>query len=161
MKTTFSRPWKIWLVGFIFIVLLTPSTALLQGPEPVKFKLFQGDDFIKMVSPTPDKLHRIEILTTDKEGAKALNGIFGIMPSAPAETKPSYHYHNTRESVIMVLQGEGTAWVEGQPVSLEAGDVIFYPPKVKHSIVNTSGRDFRYIEFFTSPPLMSDFVPVK
>ena len=161
MKTKIFRTWKIWVVGFIFIVLLIPSTVLLQGTEPVKFKLFKGDDFIKMTSPTPDKLHRIEILTSDKEGAKALNGIFGIMPSAPAGTKPSYHYHNTRESVIMVLKGEGTAWVEGQPVPLRAGDVIFYPPKVKHSIVNTSGKDFRYIEFFTSPPLMSDFVPVK
>ncbi len=137
------------------------DAVLPQGGRPVKFKVFKNEDFIKMTSPTPEKLYRMEILNAEKEGAKALNGIIGIMPSAAPGTKPSYHYHNNRESVIMVLSGEGTAWVEGEPVPLKAGYVIFYPPKVKHSIVNTSGKEFRYIEFFTHPPLMSDFVTAK
>jgi quercetin dioxygenase-like cupin family protein len=160
MTNKIYKTWKIWTIGFILITFLVSFMVLAQGKEPVQYKLFKTGDFIKMTSPTPDKLYRMDILT-DKDDAKNLGGLFGIMPSAAPGTKPSYHYHKNRESVIMVLSGKGTEWVEGKAIPLKAGDVIFIRPMVKHTIVNTSGKDFRYMEFFTYPPVMSDFVPVK
>jgi len=61
----------------------------------------------------------------------------------------------------MVISGEATEMIEGQAIPLKAGDIIFIRPMVKHTIMNNSGKDFRYIEFFTHPPVMADFVPVK
>ena len=134
--------------------------SMAQEKEPVKFKLYKNGDLIKMTSPTPAELYRSEVLT-DKDGAKNLGGIFGIMPPAAPGAKPAYHYHKNRESVIMVVSGEATEMLEGQAIPLNAGDVIFIPPMVKHTIMNHSGKDFRYIEFFTHPPVKADFIPVK
>ena len=152
--------WKIWMVGCIFIIFLIPALVMAQGKEPVKFKLFKTGEFKKMTSPTPAELYRIDVLT-DKDDAKNLNGIFGIMPPAAPGAKPAYHYHKDRESVIIVVSGEATEMIEGQEIPLKAGDIIFIRPMVKHTIMNRSGKDFRYMEFFTYPPLMGDFVPVK
>lgn len=152
--------WKVWMIGFIFLILLIPASVIAQGKEPVKFKLFKTGDFIKMTSPTPAELYRLELLT-DKNDAKNLGGIFGIMPPAAPGAKPAYRYHKNRESIIMVISGEATEMVEGQTIPLKAGDVIFIPPMVKYTIMNNPGKDFRYIEFFTHPPVMADFVPVK
>jgi quercetin dioxygenase-like cupin family protein len=160
MKSVIYGTWKVWMIGFIFLILLTPASVIAQGKEPGKFKLFKTGDFIKMTSPTPAQLYRLEILT-DKDEAKNLGGIFGIMPPAAPGAKPVYHYHKDRESIIMVLSGEATEMVEGQAIPLKAGDIIFIRPMVKHTIMNHSGKDFRYIEFFTHPPVMADFVPVK
>jgi quercetin dioxygenase-like cupin family protein len=128
--------------------------------EPVKFKLFKAGDLMKMPSPTPAQLYRLEVLT-DKDDAKNLGGIFGIMPPAAPGAKPAYHYHKDRESIIMVISGEATEMMEGQEIPLKPGDVIFIRPMVKHTIMNRSDKDFRYIEFFTYPPVMADFIPVK
>jgi len=131
-----------------------------EGKEPVKFKLFKTGDIMKMTSPTPAELYRAEVLT-DKDGAKNLGGIFGIMPPAAPGAKPAYHYHKDRESIIMVISGEATEMLEGEAIPLKAGDLIFILPMVKHTIMNNSGKDFRYIEFFTHPPVTADFVLVK
>jgi quercetin dioxygenase-like cupin family protein len=137
-----------------------PASVTAEGKEPVKFKLFKAGDLIKMTSPKSTELYRLEVLT-DKDDAKNLGGIFGIMPPAAPGAKPAYHYHKNRESIIMVVSGEATEMIEGQAIPLKAGDVIFIRPMVKHTIMNHSGKDFRYIEFFTYPPVMADFVPVK
>jgi len=133
---------------------------MAQGKEPVKFKLFKTGDIQKMASPTPAELYRFDVLT-DKDDAKDLGGIAGIMPPVAPGTKPPYHYHKNRESIIIVISGEATEMIEGQEVPLKAGDIIFIRPMVKHTIMNRSGKDFRYIEFFTYPPVKADFIPAK
>jgi quercetin dioxygenase-like cupin family protein len=152
--------WEVWMVGFFFLIFLIPASVIAQRKEPVKNKLFKASDLLKMTSPKPAELYRLEVLT-DKDDAKNLGGIFGIMPPAAPGAKPAYHYHKDRESVIMVLSGEATEMIEGQEIPLETGDVIFIRPMVKHTIMNHSGKDFRYIEFFTYPPVAADFFPVQ
>lgn len=51
--------------------------------------------------------------------------------------------------------------VEGKGIPIKAGDVILILPEVKHSIVNNSDQDLKYLEFFTYPPVMSDYIEVK
>jgi quercetin dioxygenase-like cupin family protein len=120
-------------------------------------KLFKTEDYLKEKNPHPDKPYRPEILTSEDK-AKSLGGMFGLL--VPGSQVP-YHYHKNRESVIMVIKGKAVEVIEGQEIPIEAGDVLFIPAGEKHTTINRTGEDFRYLEFFTCPPVAADFVEVK
>jgi uncharacterized cupin superfamily protein len=120
-------------------------------------KIFHSEEFIKMNNPNPGKPYRPEVLT-GQEGAKKLGGMFGLLVGG---SQVPYHYHNNRESIILVLSGEAIEVIEGREISIKVGDVLFIPAGERHTTINRSGQDFRYLEFFTSPPLGADFVKVK
>ncbi len=120
-------------------------------------KVFKIDAYIHMENPTPGDPYRPEILT-EEHNAKALGGMFGLLV---AGSQVPYHYHNHRESVIIVISGEATEIIEGEEIPIKAGDILHIPAGEKHTTVNRSDKDFRYLEFFTSPPLSADFVEVK
>jgi quercetin dioxygenase-like cupin family protein len=120
-------------------------------------KIFKSEEYIKMANPTPGSPYRPEILTK-KDQAKNLGGMFGLL--VPGSQVP-YHYHNNRESVIIAISGEAIEVIEGKEISITAGDVLFIPAGEKHTTINRSNRDFRYLEFFTFPPITADFVEVK
>ena len=120
-------------------------------------KIFKSEEYVKMANPVPGKPYRPEILTKDHQ-ARNLGGMFGLLV---AESQVPYHYHKNRESIIIVISGEAIEVVEGKEIPIKAGDVLFIPAGEKHSIINRSNQDFRYLEFFTCPPLSADFVEVK
>ena len=100
----------------------------------------------------------MDILTAKE--AKNINGILSTLPPAKPGDKPAYHYHTHREGIIQILSGDATEWVEGKPVPLQVGDVIFIPPYIKHTLMNNSStQDLRYMEFFS--PIPADSVQVK
>ena len=117
-------------------------------------KIFKVDDYLKLNNPTPGKVYRQEILTKDHY-ANELGGIFGIIV---AHSKGDYHYHNRRESLLLIISGEAAEYVEGKEHPIKAGDVIFIRPGEKHTIVNQSDNDLRFLEFFTHPPVGADKV---
>ncbi|MFC1798870.1 cupin domain-containing protein, partial [Thermodesulfobacteriota bacterium] len=118
---------------------------------------FRIDDYVKLENPTPGKPHRPEILTTQHD-AKNLGGMLGLLP---AGTQVPYHFHKNRESVIFFISGEGIEIIEGEEFPIKAGDVLFIPSGEKHTTINRSDRDLRYLEFFTCPPVTADFFEVK
>ena len=120
-------------------------------------KVFKSEEYIKMANPTPDKPYRPEILTKEHQ-AKNLGGMFGLLV---AGSQVPYHYHNNRESVIIAISGEATEVIESKEFPIKAGDVLFIPAGEKHTTINRSEKDFRYLEFFTYPPIGADFVEVK
>jgi uncharacterized cupin superfamily protein len=120
-------------------------------------KVYKTDVYLRMENPTPGTPHKPEILTSE-HGAKNLGGIFGLLPPGSPSV---YHYHRYRESIIIVVSGEGTEIVEGNETPVKAGDILFIPAGEKHALENRSGRDLRYLEFFTHPPVKADFVEVK
>jgi quercetin dioxygenase-like cupin family protein len=120
-------------------------------------KIYKSPDYAAMENPTPGQRYRSEILTAEHK-AKDLGGIFGIL--APG-TNPPYHYHEKRESIIIAVSGEAVEILEGKEIPIKAGDVIFIPPGEKHTTVNRSSQEFRYLEFFTCPPVGKDFLEVK
>lgn len=120
-------------------------------------KMFKSGEYVQMANPTPGKPYRPEILVKD-DGAKSLGGMFGLL--VPGSQVP-YHYHVNRESVIIVISGEGTEVIEGREIPIKAGDILFIPAGEKHTTINRSANDFRYLEFFTCPPVGADFVEVK
>ena len=125
--------------------------------EKRAMKIFKSEEYIKMANPTPGTSYRPEILTKEHQ-AKNLGGMFGLLV---AGGRVPYHYHNNRESIIIVISGEATEVIEGQETPIKAGDVLFIPAAEKHTTINRSKQDFRYLEFFTCPPLAADFVEVK
>lgn len=120
-------------------------------------KTFKIEDYIKMENPNPGKTYRPEILTRE-DGAEALGGMFGLL--VPGSQVP-YHYHKKRESVIIAISGEAIEVVDGKEFPFRTGDVFCIQAGEKHMTVNHFGEEFRYLEFFTSPPVGADFVEVK
>jgi quercetin dioxygenase-like cupin family protein len=120
-------------------------------------KVFKSEEYIKMSNPTPGQPYRPEILTKEHQ-AENLGGMFGLLV---AGSQVPYHYHNNRESVIIAISGEATEVIEGKEFPIKAGDVLFIPAREKHTTINRSKEDFRYLEFFTYPPIGADFVEVK
>jgi len=120
-------------------------------------KVFKSSQYIDMENPTPGEPYRPEILTKE-HNAKNLGGMFGLL--VPGSQVP-YHYHENRESIIIVISGDATEIIEGEEIPIKAGDVLYIPAGEKHTTVNRSGQDFRYLEFFTCPPLGADFIAVE
>ena len=116
-------------------------------------KLYDAKKYKEMESPTPKELYRIDILTKD-DNAQDLNGLFGIMPGG---IKGDYHYHKKRESIFVAVSGEAVELVDGEEIPIKAGDVFFIPPNEKHTIINKSDKEFRFLEFFSRPPVKADF----
>ncbi len=119
-------------------------------------KIFRTKDYIDLKNPTPGESFRPEILTTEHM-AKTMGGMLGLLP--PGSQVP-YHFHNIRESVIFFIAGEGIEIVEGEEFPVKAGDILFIPAGEKHTTLNRSNQDLRYLEFFTNPPVKNDFIAV-
>jgi quercetin dioxygenase-like cupin family protein len=126
-------------------------------PRRPEMKRFKIEEYINMENPNPGQPYRPEILTKD-HNAKSLGGMFGLL--VPGSQVP-YHYHKNRESIIIVISGQATEVIEGEEIPIKAGDILHIPAGEKHTTINRSGKDFRYLEFFTCPPLTADFVEVK
>lgn len=120
-------------------------------------KLFRSGEYVALQNPNVDQPYRPEILTAE-HGAKNLGGMFGLLT---AGSQVPYHWHRQRESLIIIISGEAIEVIEGKEIPIKAGDVLFIPAGEKHTTINRSGKDFRYLEFFTFPPVKADFVEVK
>ena len=120
-------------------------------------KMYRIEDYVNLENPTPGEPHRPEILTAE-HNAKKLGGMLGLL--VPGSQVP-YHYHQNRESVIIFISGEGLEVIEGEEYAVKAGDVLFIPAGEKHTTINRSDSDLRYLEFFTCPPVTADFFEVK
>lgn len=119
-------------------------------------KIFKIQDYINMENPNPGEPYRPEILATEHK-ARDLGGMFGLL--VPGSQVP-YHYHKSRESIIIAISGEAIEIIEGKEIPIKAGHVLHIPAGEKHTTVNRSDNDFRYLEFFTHPPVTADFIEV-
>ena len=78
-------------------------------------KLFKIEEYIKMKNPTPGNSYRPEILT-DEHNAKGLGGMFGLLD--PGNQVP-YHYHENRESILVIISGEAIEVIEGEEIPIK------------------------------------------
>ena len=120
-------------------------------------RMYKVADYQQLENPTPHEPHRPEILEP-VHGFKSLGGMAGILPPG---TQVPYHYHQERESVIMAIAGQATQVIEGREQPVCAGDVMVIPAGEKHQTINRSDKDFRYLEFYTCPPVTADFALVE
>ena len=120
-------------------------------------EIFRIEEFIKVENPNPNTRTVQEILTKE-QNTENLGGMFGLL--VPGSQVP-YHFHNKRESLIIAISGEATEIVEGKETPIKANDILYIPAGEKHMTVNRTDKEFRYLEFFTCPPVTTDFVEVK
>ena len=120
-------------------------------------EIYSIDDFTKVKSPEQCTRYKDEFLTTGKN-TENIGGLFSVL--APGVEMP-YHFHQKRESILVVISGEAIEIVEGKEVPIKANDILFIPPGEKHTTANRSDKDFCYLEFFTCPPSRGDFIEVK
>lgn len=118
-------------------------------------EIFKIADYIKKANPEPTKRFTGQLL---EKKAENLTGLFGVLP--PGGETP-YHFHNKRESILIIISGEAKELVEGKKIAIKSDDILFIPAKQKHGIMNDSSREFRYIEFQTGDPGVPDRVDVE
>ena len=118
-------------------------------------ELFKLGDYIMKANPEPDKRFTQQIL---EKKAENLTGLFGVQPAGGGAP---YHFHDKRESILIIISGEAKELVDRKKSASIAGDILFIPAKQKHGIVNDSGKEFRYIEFQTGDPAVPDRVDVE
>ena len=119
-------------------------------------KLFRKEDVARIENQSPEQVYREKIMT-GKDMADDLGGIIVIIPPG---IEGQFHYHAKRESLQIFLSGEAVGCFEDAEIPISAGDVLYIPPREKHRISNRSDTVVRFLEFFTQPPVESDFVPV-
>jgi quercetin dioxygenase-like cupin family protein len=119
-------------------------------------KIIKVEDLCKIENPTPGQPHRPEI-KLEGDGFKNIGGMFGLLV---AGSQVPYHYHKNRESILIPISGEAVEIVEGKETVVRPGDVLLIPAGEKHTTINRSESEFRFVEFFTCPPLAADFVKV-
>lgn len=127
---------------------------MLEGQT---LKIFKIGEYLEIENPNPGESYRPEILS-DVHNANELGGMFGLL--SPGNQVP-YHYHRKRESVIVVISGEAIEVIEGEERLITRGDIIFIPSGTKHMTINRSDQEFRYLEFYTRPPLHADFIAAE
>jgi len=120
-------------------------------------EIFRFEEFIKVKNPNPGTRYVREHLT-NRQKAEKLGGIFAVL--VPRGQVP-YHFHNKRESIIIAISGKATEIIEGEEISIKANEIVYIPAGEKHGTVNKTGKDFRYLEFFTCSPGVVDRVEVN
>jgi uncharacterized cupin superfamily protein len=119
-------------------------------------KIIKYEELCKIENPSPGQSYRPEF-KLDGDRFTHLGGMFGLL--VPGGQVP-YHYHKDRESILIPLSGEAVEIIEGEETVVMPGDILLIPSGEKHATANRSDRDFRYVEFFTCPPLGADFIKV-
>jgi quercetin dioxygenase-like cupin family protein len=118
-------------------------------------ELFRGADYIVKPNPEPGKRSTEQLL---ERKARSLVGMSIVMP--PGSATP-YHYHNKRESVMVILSGRAKELVEGKKIVIQAGDTLFIPAMERHGVLNDGDTEFRFIEFQVGNPAEPDRVDVE
>ena len=120
-------------------------------------KIFKTDELVNMKNPNPGKFYRTAVLS-ETDRAKELGGLFAIFE--PGSQLP-YHYHKKRESIFICLSGESIMMLDGKEIPIKAGDILHIPPAEKHGLIERADKDFRYLEFYTCPPVEADFIETQ
>ena len=70
----------------------------------------------------------------------------------PPNTTIGYHKHGNNEEMYIVLAGEGTMTIQGEPVAIKKGDMILNPTFGEHGLVNNSDTDIDLLVIQISIP---------
>jgi quercetin dioxygenase-like cupin family protein len=66
------------------------------------------------------------------------------------------HAHHPHEELILVVDGEGTAVIEGEEHPMRAGTTLYLAPDYKHTFINTGEAPLRFF-WVLMPGGLSDF----
>jgi mannose-6-phosphate isomerase-like protein (cupin superfamily) len=105
------------------------------------------EEELKAVS-LPGRDHKM-IIGPENFG-KSKKMCFGVA-DFPANQHAPGHVHEEQEEILYVLHGKGEMYFNNMPEKIEKGTCIFVPPKVVHSINNTSNEVLKVVYVFSPP----------
>lgn len=81
-------------------------------------------------------------------GSTGLGCTLTVLP--PGKRAYPFHRHHVIDEMFYMLEGEGTCRIGEESFPVKAGDLIASPAGAEpHQIVNTSGKDIKYLGFST------------
>ena len=81
-----------------------------------------------------------------------------IMTCPAYSTVRPCHGHGSVEEVLLVLEGEGEAWVDGETAPFKAGNAVLLPAGSKHQVRNTGPGVLRTASIFATARPMATYV---
>jgi uncharacterized cupin superfamily protein len=60
---------------------------------------------------------------------------------------PNYH-HEGADTLMYILSGRGTVWANEQPISVQQGDLIYFPDCERHHLRAAVNSEMRFLEFY-------------
>ena len=96
------------------------------------------------------------LVTPESVGAERLS--IAIMNCHPHSVVRPMHAHRDIEEVILILDGEGEAWVDGDRAFFKKGDAVLFPANSRHQVRNTGGSPLRTASIFSAPTKPDDYI---
>jgi uncharacterized cupin superfamily protein len=102
----------------------------------------------------PEKTHRYPNNTEEMAPARPIGRAAGLMRigihlvTVPPGRRTSYpHAESAEEEFVYVIEGEISAWIDGELHPLRAGDFVAFPAGtgVSHTFINDGERDARLL----------------
>jgi len=89
-------------------------------------------------------------------GAEKLS--IAIMNCPSKSTVRPLHSHKNIKEVILILEGQGEAWIDGERVSFKKGDAVFFPSNSRHQVRNTGDMPLVTASIFSAPTKPENYV---
>ena len=81
-----------------------------------------------------------------------------IMTCPAHSTVRPLHGHKDTEEVLLILAGEGEAWVDGETASFRKGDAVLLPANSRHMVRNTGDEPLITASVFSPPTTPAAYV---
>lgn len=96
------------------------------------------------------------LVTKDTVGAEQLS--IAIMHCPARSIVRPLHGHKGIEEVILILEGEGEAWVDGETARFKKGDAVLFPVDSKHQVRNTGDAMLITASIFSAPTSPDSYI---
>ena len=96
------------------------------------------------------------LVTRESVGAERLS--VAIMNCFPHSIVRPMHAHRDIEEVILILEGEGEAWVDGERALFTKGDAVLFPANSRHQVRNTGDKPLSTASIFSAPTKPDDYI---
>ena len=93
------------------------------------------------------------LVTPETIGAEKLS--IAIMNCPAKSVVRPMHGHKDTEEILLILQGQGEAWVDGETAFFTQWDAVLFPANSKHQVRNTGDEPLITASIF-SPPTRPD-----
>lgn len=96
------------------------------------------------------------IVTRETVGAEQLS--IAIMHCPARSVVRPMHSHRNGEEVILILAGQGEAWVDGELYAFKTGDAVFFPANSRHQVRNMGDDELVTASIFSGADARESYV---
>lgn len=81
-----------------------------------------------------------------------------IMNCPAHSTVRPLHGHKDTEEVLLILAGQGEAWVDGETAPFKKGDAVLLPANSRHMVRNTGDEPLITASIFSPPTTPASYI---